>query len=266
MAKEKGGKTTVGVDFTNVSEGGGGTRVPAGDYAVKVKKVLAKESSNDKPYLNWELEGLNGALKGKTIYHTTSLQEQALFNLRNTLMACKVDVPKSKMKIDLKKLIGLIMGITVEDDEYKGKIKSAVVDVFPVSIKGGKMVREALGETDEFDDEDEDLDELEESDLEEDEEETSDYTDMDLKELRALCKERGIASKGKDEEALIEALEAWDEEQEDEDDNEDEEEEVDYASMSLEELQKECKSRKIKFPKDAKKKALIKLLEEDDED
>lgn len=219
MAKKQ--KGVLAVDFSNVSEGGGAARVPAGDYAVKVKKVESKISSNDKPYLNWELEGINGALKGKKIYHTTSLQEQALFNLRNTLMACKVNVPKSKMQIDLKKLVGLVMGITVDDDEYKGKIKSAVVDVFPISIKDGKMVKESLGETDEFDEDDDegldDIDELEDDDMDEEEEEEIDYTDLDLKELKALCKERGIkGTKGKNEEELIEMLEEWDDEQDDE--------------------------------------------------
>lgn len=160
-------KDVVTVDFSKVSERKGGVRVPPGDYAVKVKKVVVKESKNEKPYLNWELVGLNGALKGQTIYHTTSLQEQALFNLRNTLLACKVDVPKSKVKINLKELAGKVFGVTVDDDEYKGRVRSTIIDVFPISIKNGKMIKEALPTGDEFEEEDEDLEDLTEEDEEE---------------------------------------------------------------------------------------------------
>lgn len=233
MAKKgaKASKGVINVDFSNVGEGGGKrTRVAPGDYAVKVVKVESKMSVKNQPYLNWELKGINGALKDKTLWYSTSLQEQALFNLRNVLLACKVSVAKA-MKIDLKKLIGLVFGVTLEDDEYKGKVRSEVVDVFPVTVKkDGKMIKEIIKESLGDDDDEDDYEDLEDVDLDEDEDEDSD----------------------------------------EEEDEEDEADEVDYSSMDKEELKALCKERKIKTKKEWKKKDFIAALEaadgEDEED
>jgi len=254
MAKKS---NVVNVDFTGVSEGGG-FRIKPGDYAVKVKKVEHKISDKDKPYFNWELEVLNGDAKGKKLFHTTSLQPQALFNLRNTLLACKMNVPKSKMSVDIKKLVGAIMGVTVDDDEYKGKVKSSVVDVFPISIKKGKMIKESLGETDEFDQNEDDLEGL-------DEEEGIDTSEMDLDELLEFADDNDIEipkKAKKSEDKVREIIDAWLEEQEDEE----EDEEVDYSEMSLKELKALCKEREITVPKKATEEDLISLLEEADEE
>jgi len=226
MAKKGKKGSVLTVDFSNVKDGGF-ARVKPGEYAVKVLKVEYKVSDNDKPYLFWELEIISGGSEGKKIGHITSLQEQALFNLRNVLLACKINVPKSALKLDLKKLIGLVFGVVIDDGEYKGKVRSEVVDVFPVTVKKGKMIKEALPDGDDMDeDDDDDLDEVdldededeeeeeeeEEEDEEEEEEDEVDYSSLSKKELKALCKERGIkVPKGADEEDLIDLLEEEDE-------------------------------------------------------
>ncbi len=143
-------KSAIVVDFSDVSESAGPVRVTPGDYIAMVKKVEMKTSKKNKPYLLWTLVGISGALKKKTLFHNTSLQSHALFSLRNTLLACKVDVPASKMQIDLRSLRGRKLGITVDDDEYQGRIKSVVVETWPFTVKGGKVVREALPTGDEL--------------------------------------------------------------------------------------------------------------------
>lgn len=268
MAK---GKSVVSVNFKDVGSGGA-TRVKPGDYAVKVKKVEVRESnSSGSDYLNWECEGIVGDLKGKKIFHTTSLQAHALFTLRNTLLACKMDVPQSKFQVDLTKLVGKVFGVTIEDDEYKGRVKSAIVDVFPVSIKNGKMVKEAMPTGDEYDSDDEDLP---------DDIDSEDYSEMDLEELIELCEEREIKltkKEKKDSDAIIAKLEEWDEEHgddeesDDDDEEEDDEDEVDLDEMNLEELIAFAKEKKIKLDAKAKKseakarKVIEAALEEDDE-
>lgn len=121
-----------------------------------------------------------------------------------------------------------------------------------------------LEEADEEADEDED-------DADEDEEgDDDDYSEMSLKELRALAKERGIkVPRGSKEDDIIDLLEEADEEGDDDDEDEDDEDEddVDYSEMSLKELKAECKSQGIKVPRGADEEELIELLEGgDDED
>ena len=213
MAKNE----VISVNFKDVPESGS-LRIPAGDYIAKVKKVEKKTSqSSDKPYLMWSLEIVSGgdkSAKGKVINTVTSLQPQALFNLRNFLVAIGIDVPAKALKLDLGKLIGKIIGITVEDDEYRGddnrKVKkSAVVEVFPVKQgKGGKYEKMAMPDEDDYDDEEEEEEEEDEDEDEEEEDEDDEEEDED-----------------EDEEEEDEEEEDEDED-EDEDDEDEEEEEV----------------------------------------
>lgn len=227
MAKEvKRSKGIVSVDFTNVSDSGGSFRVQPGDYAAKIKKVTPGVSkASGKPKLTFELEGLNGAVKGRKIFYEVSLQEQALFKFRNLLLSLKVDVKKSVMKIDITKLVGLVVGITVDDDEYKGKVKSAIIDTFPCTVKkDGKLIREDISDEDDSDDDVEDLDSMDDEDEDEDDDDDGD----------------------------------------EEDEEEEDDIPFDYSSMSEAELKKACKEKGLKGYKDLKKKALIKKLEEFD--
>ena len=133
-------------------------------------------------------------------------------------------------------------------------------------------------EEDEEESEEEDEDE-DESEEEEDEEESEDegeeeydresLEEMTLKEVRAIAKEKEIATKGLDQDALIDAIlgEGDEDEDEDEEDEEEGEEEVEIDEdalngMTLAELKKLAKEIdvKVKVPasakNDAKKKAV----------
>lgn len=156
------------IDFTNVEEGG--FAVPNGKYVVKVKKIEQKTSAAGAAYFNWELMILQGPHKGKKLFHITSLKAAALFNLRNTLIALGVPVPKGKLKLDLKALIGKIMGVTVVNEQYEGKDRPKIKDTFPVTKEGNQYVSAADAYEDPTD---------EESDEEEEEEETEDEEEDD---------------------------------------------------------------------------------------
>src|SRR5690606_8210092 len=122
-------KNVLKIDFTNVEPGG---KVPEGDYPVRVKEITLEESSSGNLYLRWVLEIIDGKHKGKVLYHNTSLQPQALFNLRNTLEALGMEVPQAVVELDLDNLIGLKAAVSVEIEVYQGKEKSRAVEVFPL--------------------------------------------------------------------------------------------------------------------------------------
>lgn len=134
MAKKTHKKTgkLVTVDFTDVE-----TRelIPEGDYHVRVEDIEQEEGDKG-PYLNWELKIPSGEYKGKKLWYITSLTKQSLWNLRAVLEALGVEVPKSKMALDLPSYKGLEMGVSVEIEKYKGKEKNVVVDVWNLEDEG----------------------------------------------------------------------------------------------------------------------------------
>lgn len=125
-AKKNGNSITV--DLSDVESGG---KVGDGDYLVEVLEVESKDSSTGNPMLVWKfkvVEGGNG-----TLYHNTSLQAQALFNLRNVLESLEVEIPDEAFDIDLEEMIGLQCGVTVENEVYQGKKRPRVIDFFSAS-------------------------------------------------------------------------------------------------------------------------------------
>ena len=124
---------------------------------------------------------------------------------------------------------------------------------------------EENAEEDDSDEADEDADA---EDEESEDEEGGEYDEMSLGELRKECKARGIKYGPRDKaDALIERLEAWDEENAEEDESEEDEDEAgDYDGLSLGELRKIAKDRGIKYSPKTTSEDLIAKLEEYDEE
>lgn len=117
-------KTSVKVDFTGVEANG---KVPEGRHLLTVDgvpEVKKSESGND--YINVKFKAGSGSL-----WHTCSLQPQALFNLRNTMESLGLEVEESTMDIDLTEWDGLTCGGEVEHESYGGKKRARIVDLFP---------------------------------------------------------------------------------------------------------------------------------------
>ena len=214
--KKKNKGRVISVDFSGTSTR---ARVPEGDYLVKVVEITEEIGQDSgKPFLSWSLEITTGKFVGKRLRHITSLQPQALFNLRNTLEALNVEVPDSVSDIDLDALEGMEMGVGVEVETYQGNKQSKVVDVFPEEELEEEEEadeeadeEEAEEEAEEEEEEDEEEDEEDEDEGEEDEDE-EDYEDMNKKELKELCKERKIkVPKKATKEDMVELLEEYDE-------------------------------------------------------
>src|SRR5690606_24400744 len=143
-----------------------------------------------KPYLAWELKTSGGY----TLYHNTSLQPQALFNLKNVLLALGYDVPDAVLRLNLRDLKGREAYVEVMHEMYEGKKRARIV----------QFLSPDEGDEDELEDEEDIEEELEEAEEEEEEVEEEDEDDED------------------------------EEDEEDDGDEEDDEEEEDLDSMSLE--------------------------------
>lgn len=153
----------------------GGKRIPEADYIFKIMDCERKKNkAGDAYYFSWKLQLVTDATGGKKyagqpFWYMTSLKPDALFNLRNLILAATgKNVAGKKLDFDPTSLFGKKIGGTVEDEEYDKKIRSRVVDVMPVSELSA----------DDDDDEDDD-DDLDEDDSDDDEDEDDDDEDDD---------------------------------------------------------------------------------------
>jgi hypothetical protein len=131
------------IDFGGVDKeirsGGRSFRFPEGDYVFKVVKHEVRPTKDGQSrYINWQMQCVTPAFKGKTIYHNTSLRTDALWNLRNLIHACTGrNVAGRAVDFDPSALYGKTFLGTTEDDEYenpdnhKVTVKSQLVDLRP---------------------------------------------------------------------------------------------------------------------------------------
>lgn len=187
------GDGTVVVDFGDTDSRGGkkserAAHVPEGDYAVKVKAAkLDKSSEKETPgiFVTYVITAPS-KYKDKILRDRLWLSDGALWRVRQAWEAMGVQVPSKKVKLDPKKIIGKECAVTVEDDEYEGKVRSNVVDTFLLSdyeelqSADDDDLDEEDEDEDEVDDEDEDEDEEDEDEEEEAEDEDDDIEDVDL--------------------------------------------------------------------------------------
>ena len=250
-------KRVLNLNMKDVSVGG---VIPEGEYAVTVDEVSVEESQQGNQYLKWVFKVLDGKQKGSKIYHNTSLLPQALFNLKNLLIALGVPVPDKAFQLNLDECEGCNCGVIIAHETYDGKKRSRVTDVFP------------LDSTEvEDDDDSEDVD-LEEMSLEE----LIEFAGENDIKLTAKQKKRKSAALEAIQEALgdeDEEEEAEDEEVEDDSEDEaEEEDDVDLEDMSLEQLVEFAEENDIKLTAKQKKRksaalaAIQEALEEADDE
>lgn len=164
------------MDFTKVKEVGthNPKHKPSGDYRMKVTKVddHTSKAGNE----GWVFTIVPTTDQRATYpYHVGADTDQA-WKLRNLLIAAGFSVPKKRINVDPNKLVGKEIGASLEDDEYEGRLKSVIMQVFPTddleddapeattSRSSSTKKRTKKADDDEFPDDDEDVDEI---DLEE---------------------------------------------------------------------------------------------------
>lgn len=148
------GKATAKIiDFSNVKERGNFNpkHIDSGDYAAVISKVEETESKAGDEM--WVFTITLDDVPRATYPHYCVLSDTQYWKIKALFEAAGVNVGKRKVKVDPNRLIGKSIGVGIEDDEYEGRLKSVIVDVFP---------------PDELDDtEGDEEDELEEDEVEE---------------------------------------------------------------------------------------------------
>lgn len=181
-------KYLIEVDMRGISSGG---ICPEGIHRVKVHKITREISERSaKPYLAWEFRTSNGY----TLYHNTSLQPQALFSLKNVLLALGYEVPDAVLRLDLRDLKGREAYVEVMHEVYGGKKRARIVqflmpdEVEEEELEDEEGIEEELEEV---------VDEVEDEEVEEnieagEEEEDEDLDSMSLEELLDYAEENDI--------------------------------------------------------------------------
>lgn len=128
------GASSKAVDFSGVKDRGNFSpkQVAEGDYAAVITKAEDAESKKDGSFQYIFTIKLQKFSQNSYPYYC-KLQENQLWKLRNLAVAAGLNVPKKRMKFDPNKVVGKIIGVTMEDDEYEGKMKSTIAAVFPAS-------------------------------------------------------------------------------------------------------------------------------------
>ena len=199
------GASAQNVDFSNVKEASGfnRSRIKAGDYLAKIKGV---EDAKAKDGVHQYLFSIQIVDKPSSVFpYYCKLQENQLWKLRNLFIAAGKTVPKKKVKVDPNQIVGKLIGVTIEDDEYEGKEQSGVEGVFPASDLGDDASvpdRDEDEAEDQVDDDGDDLDldepapkakaapepEDDEEEEEEEEEPADELAGLDRNELKARIK------------------------------------------------------------------------------
>lgn len=153
--------TARAVDLTNVKEGGNfrPRRKPEGDYKAKIVKADDHQSNDKTKPMGWVLTiQIEGDARSTYPYYLSPEAKQA-WKVRTACVACGLKAPQGRIKFDPNKLVNKSIGVALEDDEYEGRPKSVIADMFPVS-EVGPTADEDAPEDDEV--EDIDVEEVEE--------------------------------------------------------------------------------------------------------
>lgn len=168
--------TARNVDLTNVKEGGGfrPRRKPEGDYRAKIVKADDHQPNDKTKPMGWVLTiQVEGDARSSYPYYLSPDTKQA-WKVAGVCRAAGLNVKNVRVKFDPNKLVNKTIGVALADDEYEGRPKSVIDDVFPAS----EVDSSPEDETEEVEDIDTDSDEDEiagdydeEPDEEEEEEE-----------------------------------------------------------------------------------------------
>lgn len=161
--------TARNVDLTNVKEGGNfrPKRKPEGDYKAKIVKADDHQPNDKTKPMGWVLTiQVDGDARASYPYYLSPEAKQA-WKVAGICRAAGLNVKNVRVKFDPNKLVNKSIGVALADDEYEGRPKSVIDDVFPAS----EVDNAPEDETEEVEDIDTDAeDEVYDDEPEEDEE------------------------------------------------------------------------------------------------
>lgn len=145
--------TARAVDLTNVTEGGNfrPRRKPEGDYAARF--VKAEDHTKEGKTPGWVMTvQIDGDARSTYPVYLNPDPKQ-VWKVMQACRAAGLNVRNARVKFDPNKLVGKRIGVYLEDDEYEGRPKSVIGDMFPVSEVGQNA--DEVEETEEIIDEEE---------------------------------------------------------------------------------------------------------------
>lgn len=163
------------IDFSGVKDrnesGVNKKRVPAGDYLAKVVRVEDRPTKETKEP-QWMFVLSLETVRGTGYPYYCKLVENQLWKVRNLFVAAGIAIPKKKVRLDPNKVVNRLVGVTMEDDEYDGKMQSVIAEIFPASeLEDTGEADSDEGDEDEYEEDEATNEEEAEEEPEEDEEE-----------------------------------------------------------------------------------------------
>lgn len=146
--------TARAVDLTDVKEGGvfRQKRKPAGDYRAKIVKADDHTPNGEGKAPGWVLTiQVEGDARASYPYYLSPEKKQA-WKIGAICRAAGLNVKNARVRFDPNKLVNKAIGIALEDDEYNGREKSVIDDVFPIS-EVSPNASEGAPDEDEYEDE-----------------------------------------------------------------------------------------------------------------
>jgi len=122
------------LDFTNVTESNASKKhLPSGEYLARISGVREYvKTVDDVPTVFWvyliQLEEHRSATY--EVFCDVS-DASKLWKIRSLFLATGKVVPKSKVRLNAASVVGLLLGVTLGDTEYKERLQSEVVAWFP---------------------------------------------------------------------------------------------------------------------------------------
>lgn len=182
------------LDFSDVKDrnesGVNKKRVPAGDYIATVVRVEDRPTKESKE-AQWMYVISLDSIRGTGYPYYCKLQANQLWKVRNLFLAGGLAIPKKKVRLDPNRVVGKKIAVTMEDDEYDGKLQSVIAEIFPPS----ELQEEAGGNEEEEDDGEEYDEEAEAEEEVDDEEEETDEEEEEEPEPTPPPRRRTAAAK-----------------------------------------------------------------------
>jgi hypothetical protein len=123
------------VDLTDVKEGGNfrPKQKPEGDYKAKIVKADDHTPKKEGSEPGWVLTiQVEGDARSTYPYYLNPAQNQA-WKIGTICRAAGLNIQNKRINFDPNKLVGKYIGLALVDDDYQGKPKSTIDDVFPVA-------------------------------------------------------------------------------------------------------------------------------------
>lgn len=139
----------MNLDFTGVESF---KRASEGDHVCKIVSADVKQSQGGNDMIVVAFEVTKGEDRTARVYENYPLVDTALWKLKSLLQAIGMSA-NGKVRLDLDKLIGKVVIVTVKHEEWEGKTRARVEEVKKFSTA---TAEDEDGAEDDIDDEEED--------------------------------------------------------------------------------------------------------------